>query len=74
MQNTVKNSNGQKQIHKDTGEPLWKRTDVAKRFQVHKETVRRWEARGLLKAIKINARLTRYEDQEVERFEAEARV
>jgi predicted site-specific integrase-resolvase len=52
---------------------LLTRKDVAKWYQVHPETVRRWEKRGL-KCIKVNQRVTRYKPEDVEQFQAEARA
>lgn len=41
---------------------------------VHPGTVKRWEQAGYLRAIKINARVTRYHEAEVQRFIQEARA
>jgi predicted site-specific integrase-resolvase len=47
---------------------LLSRKQVAEIAGVHRETVKRWERRGLLKANRINSRVVRYEWHEVMRF------
>ena len=53
---------------------LLTRQETADRFSVHKETIKRWERKGLLKAIVINSRVTRYDPLEVERLIASGMV
>jgi hypothetical protein len=54
--------------------PLYTRRDVATLLACCTETVKRLERRGALPAIKINSRVTRYEQAAVEKMIAEARV
>lgn len=42
------------------GETLFTRAEVARHFKVSKETIRRWEGRGLLLPVILNARVYRY--------------
>lgn len=51
---------------------LLSRRDVAKICSVHPGSVARWERLGLLTAVKINARVTRYREDEVSRLVASA--
>ena len=44
---------------------LLSRKQVAEIAGVHRETVKRWERRGLLKAYRINSRVVRYERHDV---------
>ncbi len=53
---------------------LLSRRQVGEIASVHAGTVKRWEVSGALRAIKINARVTRYDEAEVRRFIQEARV
>ena len=53
---------------------LLSRRQVGEIANVHAGTVKRWEVSGALRAIKINARVTRYDESEVRRFIREARV
>ena len=53
---------------------LLSRRQVGEIACVHAGTVKRWEVSGALRAIKINARVTRYDESEVRRFIQEARV
>jgi hypothetical protein len=53
-------------------EQLVSRKAVADRWQTSKETVKRREKAGLLKAIRFNQRLLRYKLSDVEAFEAAA--
>ena len=45
---------------------LISRKDVALLFGLHTETIKRWERRGCLTAIKVNSRLVRYRFTEVQ--------
>lgn len=54
--------------------PLYTRRDVATLLSCCTETVKRYERRGLLPALKINARVTRYEPAAVEGLIRNARV
>ncbi len=47
---------------------LLNRRQVGEMCNVHPGTVKRWEASGQLRPIKINARVTRYDEAEVRRF------
>jgi predicted site-specific integrase-resolvase len=51
---------------------LLSRRDVAKICNVHPGSIARWERQGLLTAIKINARVTRYREDDVSRLVASA--
>jgi predicted site-specific integrase-resolvase len=51
---------------------LLSRRDIARICNVHPGSVARWERQGLLTAVKINARVTRYRAEEVERLIANA--
>ena len=53
---------------------LLKRREVAERLGVHTETVKRYQRRGILPAIVLNSRVTRYELSAVERLINEGRV
>lgn len=53
---------------------LLSRRQVGEIASVHAGTVKRWEFSGALRAIKINARVTRYDEAEVRRFIQGARV
>ena len=53
---------------------LLKRLEVAERLGVHTETVKRYQRRGILPAIVLNSRVTRYEQSAVERLINEGRV
>lgn len=53
---------------------LLSRRQVGAMCGVHEGTVKRWEFSGHLKAVKINARVTRYPEEEVRRFIAQAAV
>jgi hypothetical protein len=55
-------------------QPLLSRRDVARMFGCHPETIKRYEKRGMLQAIKINSRLTRYEAGSVYKLIADARI
>lgn len=52
---------------------LLSRREVGEIAGVHPGTVKEWEFKGKLRAIKINSRVTRYEESEVRRFIQEAR-
>ncbi len=47
---------------------LLSRQQLAKRLQVCKHTVQRWEKRSFLKAIHFNSRVVRYRLEDVERL------
>lgn len=49
-------------------EELLTRRQVARRCQTCTHTIMRWERRGLIKSIRINARVLRYRRSEVERL------
>jgi hypothetical protein len=51
---------------------LLSRRDVAIICNVHPGSVARWERQGLLTAVKINARVTRYREDDVLRLVASA--
>jgi uncharacterized protein (UPF0254 family) len=53
-------------------EQLLSRRAVAARWQTSRETVKRREKEGLLKAIRFNERLLRYKLSDIEAFEAQA--
>jgi len=53
-------------------EQLLSRKAVAARWQTSRETVKRREKAGLLKATRFNQRLVRYKLSDVEAFEAAA--
>lgn len=53
---------------------LLTRKDVAKRFAVHPNSVKRWQHEGRLRAVVLNCRVVRYESAEVERLIKEGRV
>lgn len=57
-----------------TEKPLLNRKQVAERFGVCTETIKRWQHRGLLPAIVINPRVTRYRAEDVERFLTEGSI
>jgi len=52
-------------------ELLLSRKDVARRWGCHIETVKRWEADGRLKAIKIGGKFLRYRLSDIEQLELE---
>jgi predicted site-specific integrase-resolvase len=51
---------------------LLSRRDIAKICNVHPGSVARWERQGLLTAVKLNARVTRYHEDDVSRLVASA--
>lgn len=51
---------------------LLSRKDVAKICNVHPGSVARWERQGMLTGIKINARVTRYREDDVSRLVSSA--
>lgn len=51
---------------------LLSRRDVGKICGVHPGSVARWESQGLLTGIKLNARVTRYREDDVSRLIASA--
>jgi len=53
---------------------LLSRKDVAALLGVHTETIKRYQRRGILPAIILNSRVTRYEQAAVERLINEGRV
>ena len=53
-------------------EQMLSRRAVADRWETSKETVKRREKEGLIKAIRFNQRLVRYKLSDVEAFEAAA--
>ena len=48
------------------------RSECAKKLRVCNHTIKRWENRGLLTPIRINARVIRYRVCEIEKLLAEA--
>lgn len=58
----------------DNTPKLWTRGRLADAASVCCHTIARWEKRGLIRPLKINARVVRYEDAEVQRFLASAKV
>lgn len=52
--------------------PLLDRKDICKLLGVHKATIKRWEAEGKLKAVRLSARTLRYRREEIERLLREA--
>jgi DNA-binding transcriptional MerR regulator len=50
-------------------EVLYSRQDLASRWHCHIETIKRWEARGLLKPIKVGHKFLRYRLSDIEDFE-----
>lgn len=57
-------------MHSIAGEDsrLLSRRQVAKKLNVHYESVGRWERAGKLPAIKLGPRCTRYREEDVESF------
>ena len=53
-------SNNYKILDNRGAERLLTRSEVASYFAVSKETIRRWEGRGMITPIVINARVYRY--------------
>ncbi len=53
---------------------LWTVASLAEAARVCPHTIRRWEKRGLICALRINGRVIRFEDAEVQRFLASAKV
>ena len=47
---------------------LLSRREVGERCGVHPGSVARWERQGLIKAVKLNSRVTRYPESELMRF------
>ena len=56
----------------DLTEQLLSRSQLAKRFSVCTETIKRWEKRGQLNPIRFNQRVVRYRLSDVVRIEQEA--
>jgi len=53
---------------------LLTRKETADRLGVHKETIKRWQQNGVLPAIILNSRVTRYDPVIVEKFIASGMV
>ena len=53
---------------------LLSRKDVASFLNVSTETVKRYQRRGILPAIVLNSRVTRYDPADVEKLVADGRV
>jgi len=47
---------------------LLTRKEVAEKFNVVPETIRLWERRGLLPRIRINSRLLRYRQEDIDKL------
>ena len=52
--------------------PLLSRAEVAGYFGVCPHTIQRWERAGLLKSVRLNRRVLRYRDEDVQRLVADA--
>jgi excisionase family DNA binding protein len=50
---------------------LMKVREVARRLGVHENTVRRWEERGLLRAVRLPSGVRRFRPEDVEAMRAE---
>ena len=55
-------------------ETLLSREQLAQRWNVHRETVKRWERAGRLPALCLGPRLKRYRLADVLKIEAEGQV
>jgi DNA-binding transcriptional MerR regulator len=58
--------------HPQLSEQLLSRSQLAKRFSVCTETIKRWEKRGQLSPIRFNQRVVRYRLSDVVRIEQQA--
>jgi excisionase family DNA binding protein len=47
-------------------EHLMTAAEVAQRFNVHPETIRRWARKGELPAVRVNRKVVRYRPSDVE--------
>jgi excisionase family DNA binding protein len=65
---TLPSSGSQNCIGDPTAGALLTTKDVAKRLQIHPGSVRRNYQRGLIKGIKLNARLLRFSAAQVEEY------
>lgn len=59
------------QINNPSADKLLTRAEVATHFKVTKETIRRWENRGLITPIIINARVYRYSISTINNFQTQ---
>lgn len=58
----------------DSSEALYSRGALARRWGVCKKTIERYEARGRLKAIRLNSRIIRYRLSDIIQAEKEAQA
>jgi excisionase family DNA binding protein len=45
-----------------------KRQELAERFQISFETIRRWSRRGILKPVRIGPKAIRFRESDIERL------
>jgi predicted site-specific integrase-resolvase len=67
----VQSNDTKQKVEKPSG-GLLTRQDLADLFQVCTHTIQNWERQGKLKAIRINARVLRYDLAQVQNLQQEA--